>query len=334
MLRTLIGSIRPAVSLNTPALFHSSPLRALAATPKKSIPIKTLSVAEKLKQEERRRFIHERRQRSDYKDNMSAALALPFSDKFLATQSKSKALELSEKHVIEHANRRVDLFFYTLVAYYKTGITPIIGHTDLQHGIGRVIKPDHLLTQGCHSSFIPSPLDKTIYNSVRCKSILSGTHFLDSLNATVELPPSVNHFDDLLENLCRQSCADILAEVAKGSINPIEGLNRFLKMMHDVLTDLKRAAEHQNSYLLLRYSWIARRELNLKIVNLVARGTLRTTFDEERLVARDAYIQLLLRMTPEEIESCDDKNKDELYLEKIAEIKDEILSTKSNGMEW
>ncbi len=290
-----------------------------------------------LKLEEHKQFTYKKRARFDYCNNYSAALALPYSQNQLETQQNNQdaLLEMSEKYVIEHANRRVDLFFYTLIAYYKTGVLPTYGHTDLQHGRGRNTYGFKSMTEACHSSFTPSLLDKTIYQNMqgkkKHKSLLSGTHFMDSLNSTVELPPFMNDFDDILEEKCRQKCLGILGDVSLGKINPVEGLTLFLKMMHDALTDFKQQAEQKNHSSLVQHSLIGKKNVSPKLIDLVIKGTLSTTFSNETQTAADDYIQLLLRMTPEEKALCDnnEKSKEERYMEKMTEMQNEILQTKS-----
>ncbi|WP_284498406.1 hypothetical protein [Legionella maioricensis] len=290
-----------------------------------------------LKLEERKQFAYKKRIRFDYRSNYSAALALPYSKQQLEKKQNNpnSLLEMSEKYVIEHANRRVDLFFYTLIAYYKTGVIPTYGHTDLQHGRGRTIRGYKTITEACHSSFTPSLLDKTIYQNEggkeKHKSLLSGTHLMDSLNSTVELPPFMNDLDDVLESKCKQKCLEILWEVSLGKINPVEGLTVFLKMMQDVLSDLKQQVQQKNPSPLFQHSFIGKRHINPKLIDLVIKGTLSTTFSN-KTKANDDYIQLLLRMTAEEKALCgNEKNKEQLYLKKTLEMQNEILQTKSGA---
>ncbi|KTD71118.1 MULTISPECIES: hypothetical protein [Legionella] len=279
----------------------------------------------KLKAEEHKQF-SDRRHRFDYKDNYSAALKLPHSNFFLTInhQNQNALLKLSKGNIIEHASRRVDLFFYTLIAYYKTGVLPTYGHTTLQHGKGRTTRKNISLSEACHSSFTPSLLDKSIYQNYKTgekhKSLLSDTHLMDSLNSTVELPPFVNDLDDLLENLCREKCLSILRAVSLGITNPIAGLTQFLQIMSTTLNKLKEDAESDSS----------RHSINPNLLELVTKGTLSTTFSTQTRTATDAYIQLLLRMTPTEKALCKDKlSKEEMYMEKVMELQDEILNSKS-----
>ncbi|PWY55110.1 hypothetical protein DGG96_13080 [Legionella qingyii] len=291
----------------------------------------------KLKAEEHKQFTSKKRHRFEYEDNYSAALKLPYSNHQLATKhhDQNALLAMSKEHIIEHANRRVDLFFYTLIAYYKTGILPIFGHTTLQHGKGRTTRKNITISEACHSSFTPSLLDRTIYqnnkNGEKHKSLLSDTHLMENLNSTVELPPFVNDLDDLLEYACREQCLTILRDVSLAAINPIEGLTEFLHMMNKVLNNLKQDAENKNQSALLQHSLMKHKPINPNLIELVITGTLSTTYSEQTNTATDAYIQLLLRMTPEEKAACQDAgNKEKIYIKKTMELQNEILQTKHN----
>ena len=307
----------------------------LGSKPRASLqPVKVVDPYsfDQLKLEEHKQFTEKKRTRFKYTKNYSAALALPYSKLELTNKrdAPQALLSMANNHVIEHANRRVDLFFYTLIAYYKTMLLPTNGHTNLQHGRGS----EHI-TEACHSSLIPSLLDKTIYQHPEAdekhKSLLSGTHLMNSLNATVELPSFVNAFDDVLELKCRPKCLELIGAVSQGKITPIDGLNIFLQMMQDTLNELKRQAEQKKNSLLAPYSFLGKQELSLGLINLVIKGTLATTFSAQKLAATDAYIQLLLRLTPEEKMLCEqnDTSKDRLYLEKIMGMQQEILQAKS-----
>ena len=274
-----------------------------------------------------------KRTRFTYEENYTAALALPYSTEQLSRSlgNEQALLALSEQHIKEHANRRVDLFFYTLIAYYRTSILAVEGHTNLQHGKGRTLEDHTSVTQACHSSLIPSLLDKTIYqnrqNQAAYKSMLSGTHFLESLNSTVELPAFVNAFDDLLEAACRAQCMDIIREVALGTVTPVQGLARFLSMMDTLLQQfMQQATSGSCSSPPLGHHYV-----NPHLIELVIKGTLATTFSVERDTVNDDYIQLMLRMTPPEQLLCRrfPKNKEKIYEDKMLQLQHEILETES-----
>lgn len=158
--------------------------------------------------------------------------------------------------------------------------------------------------------------------------------FFNSLNATVELPPFVNDLDDVLENMCRQKSMDILSDVSLGIKNPVEGLTLFLKMMNEALLSLKKGAHlEQDPKALSQHSFLKPRSINPKLLDFVTKGTLSTTYSTENQRAEDDYIQLLLRMTPEEKAlwgKSNESGKEQIYLDKILEMQEEILETRAN----
>lgn len=292
----------------------------------------SLSFFEALKLEERQQFPSRKRLRTEYRQNFSAAESLASSSAEVGTnyQSEEAFLSMASSHIIEHANRRVDLFFYTLIAYYLKGLNPTNGHTSLQHGKGRHIQEDTTATVGCHSSFTPSLLDETIYKnrpySRKRKSLVCDTHFMDSLNATMELPLFVNRFDELIESICRPKCIEILTKVSYGKINPIEGLTRFLQMMKEVLSNLKTQAKYEQG----QHPFFTNPSLNQNLIHLVIKGTLSTTFVNWSKTVSEEYLQMLLRLTPAQTRLCDDKQlKKRIYSAAIIKIQEEILTSEN-----
>lgn len=281
------------------------------------------------------------RVRLPYDTNSSAALSLPIEDSELEQihQDPTTFLNRSQELVVEHANRRVDLFFYTLIAYHNTQLEPALGHTDLQHGKGRNPTGHENLTQACHSSFTPSLLDATILKKGLVdgphKSILTGTHFMESLNSTVELPSFVNTFDDVLENncLCRQNCIDILSKVALGQLNPIQGLTEFLIKMSEVLNQLRKDVDNAKHSILLDHSMFGKPNVSAKLIDLVIKGTFATTFSEKKQVVSDKYIQSVLSLKPKEQKLCERgyKERQSVYNKKITDLQKIILATSSDA---
>ncbi len=98
---------------------------------------------------------------------------------------------LVEELVREHAARRVDLFFYLMIAIYKKRLYfDLNGRkgTDKQHGSGQDVRG----TAGCHSSLITNVKSATVANE---KKLAEGKGILDSIkNAfnTVSNLPVVN----------------------------------------------------------------------------------------------------------------------------------------------
>jgi hypothetical protein len=270
--------------------------------------------------------IAKKRDKSDFGDNRTAALALPQSTAALSANQRNLdwLLQVSEKFILEHAARRVDLFFYQLIAYYNKDAAVTRGRTDLQHGKGRNSLSGINVTQACHSSFIPSVEDK-VMNRGRRNSILYGTHFLDSLNATVELPWFINELDNEFEERlsCRKNGMAILQKVSRGEVNPIEGLTLFLKDMNQLFLDIA------DKKIIIKT--IKSDSVRQKVMELVKKGTLKNKFAADTKTVTNEYVQLLLRLTTQEKIQCkqSQKQRDKIYLEKIEVIQNEILTTKS-----
>lgn len=280
-----------------------------------------------------------------YQDNHSAALTLPVTDEKLSRTitHPSTLLALSKDYIKEHAARRVDLFFYTLVAYFNTETQPALGSTRLQHGVGRHSPDFFRLTAACHSSLSPGILDETIQQNHDDstpsydidKSILSHTHFMDNLNSTVELPMFVNDLDHELENAaqCREESMMILKKVAQG-LNPIEGLQQFLIMMQNAFADIeeKKPLTRRGTPYLLRDSAESPQSIKHNLIALQKHGTFFNKWNASSQSVENPYINLLLRLTPDEIAKCEKypNRRDKIYRKKILALQQEILTTKTD----
>lgn len=267
--------------------------------------------------------------KSDYRNNITAALYLPVPRYVLERNEKNpeELIDISKNLIREHAARRVDLYFYTLIAYYKSGKLPERGHTVLQHGRGRN-SSDMNITQGCHSSFFGGFVD----NPGEPKSILSDTHFLDSLNMTVELPFFVNKLDDELEVPCecRKKGIDILHRVSLGELNPIQGLGEFLRMMESTFDYLRKNADlpaRRYSANSIEPPYNLTPSLKRYLIDLEKVGTLKNKWSHETKSVQEEYVELLLRLTPEEklLAKTSKEIKDKIYFKKIDELQKEIL---------
>jgi hypothetical protein len=276
--------------------------------------------AEQLKTTAKKLFPQRTRQKFSYQQNHTASLALSLSSELLNPdeQSNAQLLLLAKKNILEHANMRVDLFFYTMIAYYQKNLCPILGHTYLQHGRGRSSETQQLLSEACHNSIIPALIDESILNTdpQRPKAcLLSGTHFMNSLNSTTELPPFVNDLDDVIEQLCREKSLVILQAVSRGSINPVEGLNLFLHLLKVSLDTISQKASKEKNLFLT------------ELVDLVTQGSITHRLDEDTETVSDEYVQMLLQLNNKEKKDCLNKKlRGKIYTEKFTQMQNEILS--------
>ena len=146
---------------------------------------------------------------------------------------------LMQDEIKWHSKTRVDLFLYLLVAVYCKYVLIERRGAKKQHGIGST----DLGTNACHSSLFTKvrlfPIRENIPSFFSQSAIptFKETAFDESLNMTVELDRKVNEFDEHLEGMFGkksiqiEACERILVQVTIGEIDPIAGLNKFLKVM-------------------------------------------------------------------------------------------------------
>lgn len=162
-------------------------------------------------------------------------------------------VQLIPELIKEHANRRVDLFFYLCVLVYKTNVIVEKGNTVRQHGDG----DGAVGTAACHSSLIPNPVfkpgptlaDKAISqlptfvrsllnyfsaeHTVELQDDCEDLFIRDTFNMTVILPVIVNKFDNLLEGTVTNpselvlKALEIANRTSRGEINPLQAMDEF-----------------------------------------------------------------------------------------------------------
>ena len=340
--------VKPAIQPIVIAKTSIAPLPSLVEqkTPQQVQPIAEIKLPEKIKKKisiplQTIKF-KKNRTVSNYHDNVTAALQLPYSNKDLDRMSNNHnaLLESTQQWIKEHAARRVDLYFYLLIAIYNTKIKIEQGDTILQHGKGRKTSDRKGLTHASHSSLFPSLItSRRSENEVTV--LLLGRHFMDSLNSTVELPLFANQFDSELEgkisnpSLFRQKSMGILRQVSNGELDPVAGFHLFFKEMSNTfdLLDAGKRIKNGGVPYLLRKTASAPKAIKLKMISLVKAGVFCSDghYPEETIV--DVYVQLLLRLKPEEIQQCQKnrESKNKIYMEKIRLLQDEIFMSKSRA---
>lgn len=265
-------------------------------------------------------FFSKTRKRSKYFENYSAALALPFSLTELTAQNND--IETFRPYILEHARRRVDLFFYTLIAYYDSKAIPIASNTHIQHGRGRNTADEKSLTQACHSSITPALVELDEKSQVKA-SRLENTHFMDSLNATIELPSYINELDEKIEQhyQCRHKAIEILREVALGKLNPIQGLEQFLIFMHKTFNTIEKNLD----------ALCLSKQIDINLIKLMRSGTFTTLFDENTKKINDDYLFMIFRLPVFEKLVCQVKpeNTNKIFTDMIFKLQLEILEAKS-----
>lgn len=236
-------------------------------------------------------------------------------------------IKKEEKEIGFHVKNRVDIMLLILIAYYGTGLKVGVKSTEIQHGACEGTKIQRTFLHACHSSIFPNLFD---YRDVlepsewARKSILHGTPLYDAMNVTVGLPEAVNQFDRRLEgnrgkagtgelnsNYARRSL-EIINLVSQAKIGPIEGLNRFVKVLQDFYADMGKKYVAQKPTAL---SPLAARKLILDY----ERDALASILDESQQYVKTDYIEMMLGISnPPSVRILYDPKKIEpnvLYLE-------------------
>lgn len=140
--------------------------------------------------------------------------------------------------VHDHAYRRIQLFYYLLLAYWKEGATIQIERTISQHGTSSCAH-----CSAAHSSILPNVADD--------KEVLSRESYLwHAMNSTVEMPHEVNQFDTVIEKVMRSKAIEHLQDVSKNGVHPYAALQSFVDKMQQFFEDSRR---HIRSKIFLLY---------------------------------------------------------------------------------
>jgi hypothetical protein len=156
---------------------------------------------------------------SPYESNRTAARQARYSHQHERGQSFFEHLELIDR-IHDHAYRRIQLFYYLLLVYWKEGVRVEMKPTVLQHGSSRCLQ-----CSAAHSSLLPNVVDsKGVFPEV--------CYLRDSLNATVEMPDYVNYYDGVIEKAMRPKALNLLNQVSLNGLHPYVALQTFINQMH------------------------------------------------------------------------------------------------------
>ena len=234
------------------------------------------------------------------KENVTISLEHTSSDE----HEKSSCEPLTEysqeitERVSDHAYRRVQIFYYQLLAYYKEGCDIERASTNLQHGVSSCEN-----CQAAHSAILPHVTDNfqdilveslmeeglTDLNTsylealqIDCQALeilledgdeegvydflekdhellTSSTYLYHLMNSTVTLPKEVNMYDSLLEKHLRPFALDLLNQVSKEELHPYKALEKFTKAMQECIVKIKEETEEKLQ--LLKDFEVAEKEL-------------------------------------------------------------------------
>src|SRR3990167_5442062 len=143
--------------------------------------------------------------------------------------------------ILHHAHMRMQTFFILLAAYHNSKKVIVLEETKGQKGRGSKVNQ----TNACHSALISSFTDqagsipmKLRSGKVKQSPRICGnkdTHFVNNvLDATIELPISVNNLDSSIEgkyskpSLLRQTALMILNACSQGQHEPMQAMALFL----------------------------------------------------------------------------------------------------------
>lgn len=224
-------------------------------------------------------------------------------------------VELVKNEIIEHAARRVDLFFYLLTAVHGKYALISRASTNKQHGQGSGKAGTH----ACHSSFFPNiklvkaPSNLSLYLTEKLPTfisqkllplidekdapVLAGTHFEESLNMTAELPSVVNVFDGIMERIFMPDkptqyqptkyyleCLEILNKASRNQIDLRQGMNDFFKVMNSFFNDFDTK--------IIKYDSIKLPKTMKKISEYEKIGTFKAANDDTHTI-KEKYISLM-----------------------------------------
>lgn len=244
--------------------------------------------------------------------------------------AKAKKVPLSKEYIIEHAQRRVDLFFYLLVYYHDKNIEIRLGGIVSQHGAGSNYRKKEY-TEASHSSLLSSTYGllcmATRTNPNARHEIVwpLSNHFYNSLNSTVELPTEVNDFDGILEGKIsdtwqsrwREDALCLLNLVSKGTINPLQGLQRYFLIMENFFNSDKIQQDYKNSA----------NEAKRLIYAFQYQGTFDSKWNLHTKEVVDEYVFMLLRLDEKEI--ADFKQNSKFKYEVFYRLQNEMISGRS-----
>jgi hypothetical protein len=248
---------------------------------------------------------------------------------FRFDDSPLKRLERSRELIRHHASQRVDLFFYTAIYFYRNSGEVKLDSTQRgakQFGIG----DQAYNTQASHSALLSNPYSKIRIPRADKQGHLNlyvrfpdDNHFHATLGSTVELPAQANIFDRLLEgnvkkeehSIWRAKTLNILTEVSKGNLTPIQALAHFFHVLYDFFS---------NQNVLQRY-WVDTAEPEKRLIYWEQfRGSFFGKWDTVNMATE--YLANLLRLAPEESLRLSDED----FLEmKYKQLRDEILVSKT-----
>lgn len=268
---------------------------------------------------------HKKERRKIRKDKEGTTRRLDKNPEVKATDEIIQQIKKAKQDIIEHAARRVELYFYLLIYYYKTGYRIENEQTAWQYGKGENSEGKKF-TQACHSSLFSSPVGITyctdLHQRTRRVKIKLGNnnHFFKNLNATVILPIAVNNFDSLMEGKIeapsdwREEALNIINLVSQKAYTPIQGLVCFFYVMEDFFAKVPLKSKEAK-----------------EIHKYEKEGTFSQKWILEQKLLIIDYVHSLLMPIDEKSIKENPKGADKMYEEKYEEIRKQMINPDNNN---
>lgn len=123
------------------------------------------------------------------------------------------------KVIKDHAYRRMQVFYYQLLFYFKENCQVSQGRTVSQHG-----KASCACCSAAHSAILPNLVDE---NGLMHDKL----YLYHNMNATIEMPDLVNNFDCVIERQMRSVALEYINQVSLENLHPYDALQGFASQM-------------------------------------------------------------------------------------------------------
>ena len=202
-------------------------------------------------------------------------------------ESTPKSLDLRDR-VLDHAYRRMQIYYYQALAYFQEGCTIEIAPTDLQHGsspckncqaahsailphltdnfqerIIQKISSEGLSTQILHyvEALNLDPLALEILLESDEKEGLASffdnehelltpkTYLYNLMNSTIEVPKEVNMFDSTLESHMRPVALTLLNSVSQEGLHPYAASERLAEEIKECIAKIQEETQQKLHYI-------------------------------------------------------------------------------------
>lgn len=139
--------------------------------------------------------------------------------------------------VIDHAYRRMQIFYYQLLFYFQEHCSVMQEKTLSQHG-----KSSCCCCSAAHSAILPNLKDEKRLMSQKL-------HLYHTMNSTIEMPAIVNAVDCVIENQIRSTALDLIHLTSLNNLHPYAALTLFAEKLAEFFALGKKETELRLSLL-------------------------------------------------------------------------------------